>query len=271
MGKIITIAFILFLWNINAHGQEEKLEVDGAIQISDSDDPTPDPGTIRYNSVTNDFEGWNGEWMSLTRIGDPIGSGVVADIDGNRYLTVKLGTQTWMRENLRTSRYRNGDKIPEIPMDIDWAADSIGSWCWYDNSNFNDIPTGKLYNWYVVEDSRGLCPNGWHVPTVTEWTVLIDSLGGQSISGGKMKEKGLTHWGDPNIGSTNESGFTGLPGGYRNVNGSFVNMTTYCNWWTSIETSGSVAKARNLQNDEVDVNYFNYDKRLGNSVRCIKD
>ncbi len=107
------------------------------------------------------------------------GSGHVTDIDGNRYLTVKIGTQTWMRENLRVTHYRNGDPVPEILLNADWVADSLGGWCWYDHDPEKDIPYGKLYNWYAVNDPRGICPTGWHVPSDSEeqfWRTLWEDL-----------------------------------------------------------------------------------------------
>ncbi len=271
MGKFFIIAVAIFLHSTLVYSQQEKLEIEGAIQISNSEDPTPDPGTIRFNSVTNDFEGWNGEWISLTRLQDPIGSDEVIDIDGNRYLTVTVGTQIWMRENLRTSRYQNGDSIPEIILYSDWAASSNGAWCWYDNSHFNDTPYGKLYNWYAIEDSRNLCPVGWHLPVNSELTTLSDFFGGAVVAGGKLKEIGLAHWNAPNAAASNRGGITDLPGGYRHSDGTFHGIGIYSDWWTKTVHSTDSAWYHETYHDDQNVNIYATEKVYGFSVRCIKD
>lgn len=127
-----------------------------------------------------------------------------------------------MAQNLRTTKYKNGDAVPNVSNNFDWSNLGSGAYCWYTNSNGFEQPYGKLYNWYAVIDSRGLCPTGWHVPSDAEWTTLTDYLGGTSIAGGKMKETSTTHWISPDSGATNESGFTGLPGGNRNSDGTFL-------------------------------------------------
>ena len=270
----------LILWSLliavfTTGYSQEKLEVNGAIVLKNSEDPTPADGTVRFNSTTNDFEGWNGQWVSLTGSSGPTGSGMVTDIDGNQYLTVTIGTQTWMRENLRTTRYRNGDPIPEVLLNSDWAALASGAWSWYAHDPEKDMPYGKLYNWYAVNDGRGLCPTGWHEPTDAEWTILTTYLGGEGVAGGRMKttgtiEAGTGYWSDPNTSATNESGFTGLPGGNRNFNGPFFSLGLFGNWWSSTE-SGANAWYRYLFYLNDDVYRFNFDKRLGFSVRCLRD
>ena len=139
----------------------------------------------------------------------------VTDIDGNVYHTVTIGTQTWMVENLKTTRYRNGEAIPNITDNASWAALITCAYCDYNNIPSNSITYGKLYNWYAVNDSRNIAPMGWHVSTDAEWTTLTTFLGGTSIAGGKLKENGTIHWNSPNVGATNETGFSALPGGYR--------------------------------------------------------
>ncbi len=252
---------------------QEKLEVNGAIVLKNSEDPTPADGTVRFNSTTNDFEGWNGQWVSLTGSSGPTGSGMVTDIDGNQYLTVTIGSQTWMRENLRTTRYRNGDPIPEVLLNSDWAALASGAWSWYANDPEKDMPYGKLYNWYAVKDGNGLCPTGWHEPTDAEWTILTTYLGDLSVAGGKMKitgtiEAGTGYWSEPNTGATNESGFTGLPGGNRS--GAFDNRGNGGLWWSSTE-SGANAWYRALIYDGGHVIRSHVDKTYGFSVRCLRD
>jgi len=137
----------------------------------------------------------------------------ITDIDGNVYHSVTIGTQTWMVENLRTSKYRNGDSIINVTNNTSWSTLTSGAYCDYDNTPNNSIIYGKLYNWYAINDSRSIAPMGWHVPTDVEWTTLITYLGGESIAGGKLKETGIIHWETPNGDATNTSIFTGLPGG----------------------------------------------------------
>jgi uncharacterized protein (TIGR02145 family) len=143
--------------------------------------------------------------------------GTMTDQDGNEYKTIVIGTQTWMAENLRTTKYRDGTAIPNITDKTAWEALTTGAYCNYNNTTSADtIATyGRLYNWYAATDSRNIAPAGWHVPTDAEWETLIYYLGGFRVAGGKMKETGTTHWISPNTGATNESGFTALPSGLR--------------------------------------------------------
>jgi len=139
----------------------------------------------------------------------------VTDIDGNVYKTVIIGNQCWMAENLRVTHYKNGDAIPNITDDSEWRSTEEGVYChFYYDSTYSSL-YGCLYNYYTIEDSRGLAPEGWHVPTLSDWMTLIDYLGGKEVAGGKMKETGTEHWESPNEGATNESGFTLLPNGSR--------------------------------------------------------
>jgi uncharacterized protein (TIGR02145 family) len=143
--------------------------------------------------------------------------GKMTDQDSNVYKTITIGTQTWMAENLRTTKYRDGSAIPNITDKTAWGNLSTGAYCNYNNTESADtIATyGWLYNWYAATDSRNIAPAGWHIPTDAEWTTLTTYLGGDSVAGGKMKEIGTTHWITPNEGATNESGFTALPSGVR--------------------------------------------------------
>jgi len=129
--------------------------------------------------------------------------------------SVQIGNQTWTLKNLDVSTYRNGDPIPQVQDNTAWANLSTGAWCYYLNNTANGTIYGKLYNWYAVNDPRGLAPNGYHIPTDAEWTTLTTYLGGSTLAGGKMKEAGSSHWLSPNTGATNSSGFKGLPGGFR--------------------------------------------------------
>src|SRR4029078_12512714 len=133
----------------------------------------------------------------------------VTDIDGNVYHTVTIGTQVWMVENLKTTKYRNGDLIgTTIPATLDISSESTPKYQWaYKGEESNVATYGRLYTWYAVADSRNVCPTGWHVPSDAEWTTLTTYLGGESVAGGKLKENGTVHWESPNTGATNESGF----------------------------------------------------------------
>ncbi len=271
LKRLIPVVAVLFLYIPSLYSQQEAIEIEGGIRISISEDAIPVHGTIRFNPITNDFEGWNGQWMSLTGSLITHGSGTVTDIDGNRYQTVTIGTQTWMRENLRTTKYHNGDTIPEITIHEDWINDSLGSYCLLSNDETYNVPNGKLYNWFVVENSTSVCPTGWHVPSDTEWTTLTDYLGGLTTAGGKMKETKLRHWSSPNSGATNESGFTGLAGGRRNHYGDFANHYTRAYWWSSTEISASEASGRRVSYNDAAAYITSFDKDFGCSIRCLKD
>jgi uncharacterized protein (TIGR02145 family) len=202
------------------------------------------------------------------------GPPTITDIDGNVYHSVTIGTQTWMVENLKVTRYRNGDQVPNITDNNAWTKLTTGATCDYLNMPSNSKMYGKLFNWYAVNDSRKIAPAGWHVPTDAEWTILTDYLGGEKVAGGKLKETGTTHWTNPNTDATNESGFSALPGGNRydyNYNGTFSLVGVDGIWWSSTESSTYYAWGRYM--------YFNYsyvvrdssNKQGGFSVRCVRD
>jgi uncharacterized protein (TIGR02145 family) len=190
------------------------------------------------------------------------------DIDGNTYKTIKIGTQVWMAENLRVTKYRNGDAIPNI---MGAANDSLvsGAWCYFDNDSLSNVAYGKLYNWYAVKDNRGICPVGWHVPSDDEWAVLENCLGGPILAGGKMKESDTTHWTAPNMNATNESGFTAIPGGFSR-GGSFYNYNN-AYWWSTTEYSACCALLRVLYYYSTPLYSNDYYKSDGIPVRCVKD
>jgi uncharacterized protein (TIGR02145 family) len=196
----------------------------------------------------------------------------VTDIDGNVYTTVVIGSQKWMVENLKVTHYVNGDPIPNITYFVEWANLNTGAYVWFNNdeAGYGDI-YGALYNWYTVVDSRKLCPTGWHTPRDEEWTMLTEYLGGESIAGGKMKGTGTIYWHVPNTGATNESGFTGLPGGYRDFYGMFYWTGYGGTWWSDTEDTVEHVWYRGLNYDDDNVNRNNNNKREGFSVRCVKD
>jgi uncharacterized protein (TIGR02145 family) len=195
----------------------------------------------------------------------------VSDVDGNIYKIVTIGNQTWMAENLKTTKYRNGEQIQNVTDAAQWSYLTTAAYCNYSNNVSNANSYGSLYNWFAVKDSRNIAPLGWHVPTDSEWTILINFLGGDSIAGAKLKETGLTHWSSPNTGATNETGFTSLPSGFRNDSGDFVSQGLYGLWWSSTEAGGNIAWYRGMHFDGTDAFRNNYYKPNGYSVRCIKD
>lgn len=203
--------------------------------------------------------------------------GTMTDQDGNTYKTITIGTQTWMAENLKTTKYRNGDPIPNITDDTEWANLASGAYCDYGNSPGYSATYGRLYNRYAVNDSRNIAPTGWHIPSDAEWTILTSFLGGEEVAGGKLKEKGIfpgttqfiAHWYGPNAGATNESGFTALPGGYRHSFGYYHLIGARGYWWSSTEYSNTNACVH-MGAQGSDVYPFN-SKGNGFSVRCLKD
>ena len=207
-----------------------------------------------------------------------VGLTALVDIDGNNYSLVKIGNQIWMKENLKVSRYRNGDLIPVVTDNSSWSALGTGGRSWYSNdSTTYENPYGNLYNWYAVNDSRKLCPLGWHVPIDAEWTTLTDFLGGMSVAGGKMKSTGTTYWTSESAGIDNSSGFSALPGGYRNNVGSFIYINTDAFFWSATPDTYGRAWFRNLSHNFGSV--YNYDylgnyglnQSFGASVRCLRD
>jgi uncharacterized protein (TIGR02145 family) len=197
------------------------------------------------------------------------GAGVT--YNGYTYSSVVLGNgQEWMSENLKTANYRNGDPIPTGLDDASWQATTAGAYAICNNDNANEAIYGKIYNWYAVADPRHICPSGWHEPTDAEWTVLTDYLGGGAVAGGKMKTTGTQYWRSPNTDATNESGFSGLPGGSRG--GGDLGFVGYDgSWWSSSEYGADAAWIRSLSYSNGDAYQENYFKRSGWSVRCLRD
>jgi uncharacterized protein (TIGR02145 family) len=196
----------------------------------------------------------------------------VTDIDGNVYHTVTIGTQVWMVENLKTTKFNDGTVIPYVSDITEWSNLNTPGYCYYNNdaSAYKDV-YGALYNWFTVNTGK-LAPAGWHVPTNVEWTTLADYLGGDTIAGGKLKETGTTHWNSPNEGATNESGFTALPAGGRAPDGNFYNQVgNYCYWWTTTEYNTQQVWRRMLTYLDINFSETRSYKTDGISVRCIKD
>jgi uncharacterized protein (TIGR02145 family) len=200
--------------------------------------------------------------------------GIMTDIEGNVYSTIIIGTQTWMAENLRTTKFRNGDAIPEVTGNTDWKSLSSAAYCNYENTTdaVKIATMGRLYNWFAVSDSRNIAPEGWHVATDADWIALITSLGGETIAGGKLKETGTTHWISPNTGATNGSGFTAIPAGRREYDsGSFINNGFDGFWWTSSAYNPDYSWYYDLHYTFASINRANFHKQYGFSVRCVSN
>ena len=205
----------------------------------------------------------------------PIETSTITDIDGNVYKTVKIGTQWWMAENMKTTRYNDGSAIPLVTDGAVWKALISPGYCWYHNDTTKQNTYGGLYNWYAVNTGK-LAPTGWHVPTDAEWTILTTYLGGDNVAAGKMKSTGTIEaftgwWHHPNTGATNESGFTAVPAGYRYGSGTFHFIGTNGSWWSSSEYNTQYAWTRGLYYSYSDVYRNDNIKNAGFSVRCLRD
>jgi len=225
--------------------------------------------------------------LSVSCKKDPTSSNVSAtfnDLDGNVYNTIIIGSQVWMAENLKVTHYRNGEPIPNVTNNAEWAGLSTGAYCSYNNNNDNVNDYGLMYNWHAVNDNRNLAPEGWHVPTEEDWQQLDKYLGMSDSEingtryrgtdeGGKLKETGTLHWNSPNTGATNSSGFSALPGGFRHLDGSFYSIGVEGYWWSSTEhhNNEDVAWVRKLAYTNSNLDRAAFDAHAGYSVRCIRD
>jgi len=206
------------------------------------------------------------------------GKNAIKDIDGNKYKTIKIGTQIWMAENLKTTHFNDGTSIEQISKYDDWKDLISPAYCWYANDSANKEVYGALYNWYAV-NTKKLCPKGWHVPTDEEWKALQIHLGDDGIAGLALKEAGNSHWRKPNSDANNSSGFNALPGGYRDYEGPFNLLRADAFWWTSSESrwysnpdsTPHLAFYRNLRYDTNDIYRNASPKNFGFCVRCIMD
>ena len=234
---------------------------------------------------------WRADATTSTTAFSPCGT-TITDIDGNSYNTVLIGSQCWTKENLRVRRYNDGTAIQfnatggSGGSSSTWQNLTIGAHTIYANDSTttpsNLTKYGYLYNWYAAKgiyttgniqstDTLNVCPVGWHVPTDAEWTTLTTELGGESVAGGKMKSIGTAYWNSPNTGATNESGFSALPGGYRNSSGSFESLRDKFYLWSGYESSDSNAWIRYLSSNDGSVIRVSNNKSVGASVRCIRD
>lgn len=223
---------------------------------------SPATGLLIFNSSSNSLQFYNGiAWVSVLT---PSTTAVFLP-------TIVIGTQQWMSYNLDVAFYRNGDPIPQVTDAATWSALTTGAWCYYNNDSTQGSSYGKIYNWYAVNDPRGLAPMGWHVPTDDEWNTLTTTLGGAATAGGKLKKAGTLNWTSPNTAGNNNSGFGALPGGYREIFGAFSNININGFWWSSTENFLSVPFYRYLEyTNGVIVSNIN-NKKYGFSVRCVRD
>jgi uncharacterized protein (TIGR02145 family) len=231
------------------------------------------PGTKYYLRAfaTNNY----GTGYGNEKIFNTFNVNAIKDIDSNYYNTVTIGSQIWIKENLRTTSYNDGSAIPFISYNSNWSTLTTPGYCYYRDSVSNKKIYGNLYNWYSIypgtNGGKNVCPTGWHVSNNDEWITLITNLGGEGIAGGKLKEAGTEHWLPPNFGGTNESGFSGLAAGYRGYYGEYSSIKSLGSWWSISEADPTNAWYHLIHYDKGAIYHAYYYKYAGNSVRCIKD
>jgi uncharacterized protein (TIGR02145 family) len=190
-------------------------------------------------------------------------------IAGEEFKTVKIGNQIWMAENLNVDHYQNGDPIPEIKDADQWSKLNSGAWCYYENDIAKGEVYGKLYNWYIVKDTRGICPVGWHVPSYKEWSSLkLNFISSENV-GGDLKSKNF--WMAPNTGAVNSVGFNAFPGGYREENGKCIDLKKFGDWWCQSEYDNELAWYEKLSFNNASLKRHATAKQFGLSIRCVKD
>jgi uncharacterized protein (TIGR02145 family) len=197
------------------------------------------------------------------------GGGMI-DQDGKSFKSIKIGNQEWMSENLNVSHFRNGDTIPEVRSSGEWkrmGEEGKPAWCFMQNDPEKGKKFGRLYNWYAVNDPRGLAPKGWHVASDDEWTSMINYLGGGVLAALKIRISGFTG----NLNSPDENSFSGLPGGCRNSSGEFYGVDNFGYWWSANEFDTANAYLRILNFVVCDINFQNYAKIYGVSIRCMRN
>ncbi len=243
----------------------QSIEIEGDLTIENASLISPPAGTIRWTG--QDFEGWNGsQWISLTgyaRLGS------LQDIEGNQYVTIRIGYQEWMMENLKVSTLNDNSDFDQIQDPGQWSLLDKAAWCWYENKEENEEVYGKLYNWYTVNTGK-LCPIGWQVGSDAEWMTLINSHGAVSNAGVRMKDTVAEFWKNSSEPGMNERGFRARGGGYRNAAGSFNNMLYNGYFWTSSSYDMSNAWFQILYFDQSKIDAIPGDKRYGLSVRCFR-
>ena len=228
-----------------------------------------------YNATS--YQSWTNTSIIVTVPNSALSGKISVTINGVKsneldftVTSIMIGNQEWTTRNLDVTTYRNGDAIPECTDNTQWNSLTTGAWCYYSNDSQNGTTYGKLYNWYAVNDSRGLAPSGWHVPTDNEWSTLTSYLGGEGVAGGKMKEIGTSHWTSPNTGADNTSGFTGLGAGYR-YSGGFNRILDAGIFWSATQNDVDTAIPRTLFYNSAGVTKPANSKTMGMSIRLVKD
>jgi uncharacterized protein (TIGR02145 family) len=235
-----------------------KLHVNGTFKVTD--------GTQGADKVlTSDATG-KGTWQTVASLlppsEDSLGVNEVAWV----------GCSAWATKNLNVRTYRNGQPIAKITNSTDWMNTTSGAYCFYNNDSTQYYEKyGRLYNWYAVNDPRGLAPEGWHIPSEFEWTSLINTLGGNTVAGGMMKSIGTIVWAMPNTGATDLCNFSAQPGGYRGTLGGFNVEGTYGYWWSATKSEGEISWGHNMNYNDTEINGIGSDWNFGYSVRCVKD
>ena len=221
-----------------------------------------------YNSSGNSSNYSNEITITLPKI--------IFDGDGNYYQVLTISGLSWTKQNLNVTKYRNGDIIPQVTDPAAWNKLSTGAWCYLNNDPANGAKYGKLYNWYAVNDKRGLAPDGWRVASHGDWVSLTTALGGVNVAGDKMKETGTVFWPSPNSNATNSSGFSAVPGGSRDYLGTFDNRSLIGYWWTSSPVINSssqfiwtVVLNANRSDCIIVGTTASSTERAGFSVRCV--
>ena len=192
------------------------------------------------------------------------------DGDGYSYPVVFIGTQAWMGEHLKTTRYNDGNKIYNSTLSAEWKVLTGPAYCWYKNDSVTYCPYGAYYNWYAATTSN-ISPVGWRVPSNADWTKLIDFLGGKTVAGGYIKETGTTHWLTPNLDANNITGFTSMPSGHRTNMGAFSEMAHFTRFWTTEQISDANGYDVIITYSNASFNLQSWQKTFGFTIRCVKD
>lgn len=225
--------------------------------------------TITYSATNSPCPTVSASKSILVTLPTPCpGTPTVTDIEGNVYNTIQIGNQCWTKENLKVSKYADNTAMPSLSLTADWANAIAGAWCNYNNNNQFNATYGKLYNWYAVTSSKGVCPSGWHIPDQNEISTASAFLGGNTVAGGKMKSTDL--WTAPNSGATNSSGFTALPGGQRQLSGTYSGQSTEAGFWTVSNGEGGAMRFT-MTNDTEVLTMSGVSQKSGQSIRCVKD
>jgi uncharacterized protein (TIGR02145 family) len=248
----------------------------GSMQIKNLADPTEAMDSVTKAYVDSLLLLAINSFASPEETFTSVSAGTVKDADGNTYNTIKIGSQWWMAENLRTTKYCDGTDINYQPNADHWYLYSSPAYCWYNNDETNKIPYGALYNYYVVETNK-ICPAGWRVPGHLDWEVLANYLGGADVAGGKLKESGTEHWQTPNAGATNETGFTAVGNGYRGEDGivegvdaSYHSLKGTANFWAAWDPELPLPDLVRFFYNNATIYWFGTEEKPGAAIRCIR-